>query len=216
MTRVVLATAALALAGCVDRGQVLGPGTPVVLQVSPVRLALGREHACAVVGGALACWGLDDDGQLGTPPASPVWARRPPPSRARRPGSCRPPASATAVVWMPAGGSGAGARTTWGSWGRAIRRPAPHHARWRFRRSRWTSAPCSITPARCSRTRRSGAGVRTRKDSSGRGTSIRARTNCCRCRSGRIATGPSWPPARGTAADSRAGRSLLLGAQHGR
>ena len=69
MTRMLWATVALTLAGCVDRGQVLGPGTPVVLQVSPVRLALGQEHACAVVAGALSCWGLDDDGQLGTPPA---------------------------------------------------------------------------------------------------------------------------------------------------
>ena len=66
-----LATAALALAACVDRGQVLGPGMPVVLQASPVRLALGQQHACAVVNGALSCWGLDDDGQLGTPPVTP-------------------------------------------------------------------------------------------------------------------------------------------------
>ena len=71
MTRIVLATAALALAACVDRGQVLGPGMPVVLQASPVRLALGQQHACAVVNGALSCWGLDDDGQLGTPPVTP-------------------------------------------------------------------------------------------------------------------------------------------------
>jgi alpha-tubulin suppressor-like RCC1 family protein len=68
VTRIVLVTAALVLAGCVDRGQVLGPGTRVVLQTSAVRLALGQEHACAVGGGALRCWGLDDDGQLGTPP----------------------------------------------------------------------------------------------------------------------------------------------------
>jgi alpha-tubulin suppressor-like RCC1 family protein len=71
LIRVLLPAAALALVGCVDRGRVRGPGTPVVLQVSPVRLALGQEHACAVVAGALTCWGLDDDGQLGTSPVTP-------------------------------------------------------------------------------------------------------------------------------------------------
>lgn len=71
MRRVGLATTVLLLAACVDRGQVLGPGTPVVLQASPVRLALGQQHACSVVNGALSCWGLDDDGQLGTPPVTP-------------------------------------------------------------------------------------------------------------------------------------------------
>lgn len=71
MTRTVLATAAFALAACVDRGQVLSPGTPVVLQARAVHLALGQQHACAVADGALSCWGLDDDGQLGTPPVSP-------------------------------------------------------------------------------------------------------------------------------------------------
>jgi len=40
-------------------------GGPVVLQLTDVRVAAGFGHACAVVGGALRCWGDDSDGQLG-------------------------------------------------------------------------------------------------------------------------------------------------------
>ncbi|MES1205695.1 MAG: hypothetical protein ABUS79_07125 [Pseudomonadota bacterium] len=65
----VLAAAGCALsAGCTRTGQVLrglDGGTPVVLQVTDVRLAAGSEHACAVTGGVLRCWGADGDGRLG-------------------------------------------------------------------------------------------------------------------------------------------------------
>jgi alpha-tubulin suppressor-like RCC1 family protein len=64
-----LLTAGSALAaGCTRAGEVLrvsDGGTPVVLQVTDVRLAAGSEHACAVAAGALHCWGADGDGRLG-------------------------------------------------------------------------------------------------------------------------------------------------------
>jgi len=52
-------------AACTRAGDVLGPGGAVVLHASAVRLATGDVHACAVAGGALACWGNDVDGKLG-------------------------------------------------------------------------------------------------------------------------------------------------------
>jgi len=58
----------LATAGCTRSGQVLAPtdgGGPVVLQLTDVRVAAGYFHACAVVAGALRCWGDNRDGQLG-------------------------------------------------------------------------------------------------------------------------------------------------------
>jgi len=72
--RLMLACIAIAVApaaigaGCTRSGEVLRPidgGTPVILQVTDVRIAAGGGHACAVVGGALRCWGDDTDGQLG-------------------------------------------------------------------------------------------------------------------------------------------------------
>jgi alpha-tubulin suppressor-like RCC1 family protein len=52
---------------CTRGGDVLGPGGPVVLHTSDVRLATGGTHACEVAGGVLSCWGSDGDGQLATP-----------------------------------------------------------------------------------------------------------------------------------------------------
>jgi alpha-tubulin suppressor-like RCC1 family protein len=78
---IALAPAAIG-AGCTRIGEVLHPNdaaVPVVLQVTDVRIATGGGHACAVVGGALRCWGDGSDGQLGlaagdagvgTPPVS--------------------------------------------------------------------------------------------------------------------------------------------------
>jgi alpha-tubulin suppressor-like RCC1 family protein len=61
--------AALALAACTSRGEVLRPAGPVVLHASDVRLSTSWAHACAVAGGALACWGDDADGRLGVAPS---------------------------------------------------------------------------------------------------------------------------------------------------
>lgn len=57
-----------------DTGQ-LGDGKTIPSSAQPVRvsgvsgarsLALGDDHACALLGGGTAeCWGRDDDGQLG-------------------------------------------------------------------------------------------------------------------------------------------------------
>jgi len=66
--RLYAAAAALLAAACTRSGEVLRPadgGGPVVLQLTDVRVAAGFGHACAVVGGALRCWGDDSDGQLG-------------------------------------------------------------------------------------------------------------------------------------------------------
>ena len=60
----------VATAACTRAGDVLGPGGAVVLHASTVRLATGGAHACAVAGGALACWGNAADGQLGVAPGS--------------------------------------------------------------------------------------------------------------------------------------------------
>ena len=62
--------ALLGVVACSRSGEVLRPadgGGPVVLHASDVRLSTGQYHACAVMGGAMACWGDDGDGRLGVP-----------------------------------------------------------------------------------------------------------------------------------------------------
>jgi alpha-tubulin suppressor-like RCC1 family protein len=66
----------LSAAACTRGGEVLGPGGAVVLHASTVRLATGGDHACAVAGGVLSCWGSDTEGQLGVP-AGGAGAQRP-------------------------------------------------------------------------------------------------------------------------------------------
>jgi hypothetical protein len=63
--------------GKVDCGEAILrlPGEPVPAVIAGVprdaaRLALGKEHGCAVVSGALECWGRGDSGQLGDGSAS--------------------------------------------------------------------------------------------------------------------------------------------------
>jgi alpha-tubulin suppressor-like RCC1 family protein len=68
--------AALALVfalGCSDSGQVLGPapeGTaPLPPESTPLaasRVVTGNDHTCALVAGAIYCWGSNELGQLGT------------------------------------------------------------------------------------------------------------------------------------------------------
>jgi len=42
------------------------PGPTAVITARPTSLSAGVDHTCAVVAGALRCWGVNDKGQLGT------------------------------------------------------------------------------------------------------------------------------------------------------
>jgi hypothetical protein len=50
-----------------------GPGTPLT---GVTRMAVARDHSCAIAGGAVFCWGRGREGQLGYGTADSAYARR--------------------------------------------------------------------------------------------------------------------------------------------